>query len=851
MNRIVTFILCILFSFRLYAIPAKPGVTRIVTKADGTSFCLHLCGDETFHYYVDDSGQPYRRSIDGTWMPDFRDVKAIRSSAAARRNASRVHLAQHMRRAMKAPAHIGELPAGMATKKGLLILVNFKDKQMVHGDDSKRIFDQMLNGLNDSYGENYGSVREYFRDQSYGQFDITFDVVGPVTVSQNMSHYGANDSNNGDQDVNPEAMIVEAIQLADSDVNFADYDWDGDGEVENIYVTYAGYGEAQGAEDDTIWPHAWSLRESGLGAQIVDGVKVSTYACGSELNGNSGTKIDGIGTMCHEYSHCLGLPDFYDTDYSGGHGMFSWDLMDSGSYNNDGYCPAGYTAYEREFCGWLIYKELQPNTRVNDMPNIEDNAEAYVIYNEANRNEYYLLANHQRKGWNKFQAAHGMLVIHVDYNKTVWNDNKPNDDPSRQRMTIVPADDTFDYLTLSSGKKHYYANSGDTYPGSSGNTELTDISKPAAKLYNANVDGRKYLHKPITDISETDGLISFSFMKESVVLEVPVFDEEKTTQYGAFIHLVWNQVEEAVSYDISYTMNEASSEGQENEENEGNEIDDAVLDALTFWESFDHFFAEEDGSADLGNNLNLYTEETGWIGEKVFKGIYGAKLGSGSKGGYLTTPTYTSSSGTLTLYLLAFKWMSLNGKIDDSELVVSLLDSSGKEVSSQTITPKDIDDVTYQLLTFSDVPSSYKIKMATTEGAKRVYLSGILAFDGSFTEEQIAPILETSSVEEPDEVPDPQTVILRGITTNDYWLTDLPLNTTVTVSVRAVGDEDNLSAWSEPYTFETGDMAVRMNRLAEQSHRTQGLFDLSGRRVGTAPLRRGIYLSGGRKVLIL
>ena len=525
MKKLNALLLCAILSVSAYAVPAKRGVIRSVTQADGSSLTLHLRGDETFHYYTDSQGQAFRQDANGNWMPDFRDVKARWSAAKAKRNNHRTQLAQRVHRAMKAPARVGEPTGGTGIKKGLLILVNFKDKKMVNGDQSQAIFNQMLNAIGNPYGDNYGSVREYFQAQSYGQFDIEFDVVGPVTMSQKMSYYGSNDFDGNDKAA--EQMIVEACKLVDSEVNFADYDWDGDGEVENIYVTYAGYSEASGADENTIWPHQWQLSEADISLEL-DGVKIDTYACGSELFGTLGSTIDGIGTMCHEYSHCLGLPDFYDTDYSGACGMFDWDIMDSGCYNGGGFCPAAYTAYEREYCGWLTYTELTPDTRITDMPNIEDNAVAYIIRNDAHPDEYYVLANYQQKGWNAMSAGHGLLILHVDYKFSVWVENGPNDDPSHQRMTIIPADNKYDFETYE-GEKYYYANDGDTYPGSKSNNELTDASKPAAKLHNANTDGSKYMHKPITDITEMNGLISFHFMKEPVFVEMPVIDETQPT----------------------------------------------------------------------------------------------------------------------------------------------------------------------------------------------------------------------------------------------------------------------------------------------------------------------------------
>ncbi len=488
----------------LWAVPAKRGVTKTVMGADGQEMTVTLRGDETFHYYVNSNGTPVCEQADGTWAEDTRDVKTLWKQAYQKRNYSRSQLAERVHKAMKAPKRVGESTGVTGTKKGLLILVNFQDVEMLNGNESQAIFDQMLNAIGNPYGKNYGSVREYFRAQSYGQLDIEFDVVGPVTVSQNMSYYGANDSEGNDKA--PEKMVNEACQLVNSEVDFSDYDWDGDGEVENIYVTYAGYGEADGGASNTIWPHQYYLSAASLSLKL-DGVKIDTYACGAELNGEGA--ISGIGTMCHEYSHCLGLPDFYDVDYSGGHGMFDWDIMDGGSYNGDGYCPAGYTAYERWFSGWLEPVELNSSRNVNGMKPIEDEPEAYIIYNDGNRNEYYMLANHQQKGWDKAESGKGLLILHVDYSKSVWDNNGPNDDPDHQRMTIIPADNKFNYRTYQ-GDKYYYGNDGDTWPGSTNNTALTDTSTPKASLYNKNTDGTNLMHKPIEDITETDGLISFN-----------------------------------------------------------------------------------------------------------------------------------------------------------------------------------------------------------------------------------------------------------------------------------------------------------------------------------------------------
>jgi M6 family metalloprotease-like protein len=209
-------------------------------------------------------------------------------------------------------------------RKGLVILVNFQDTKMMR-THTQTEWNDYFNLKGYSKLNNSGSVHDYFYNQSYGLFDLEFDVVGPVTVSKKMAAYGANDAYGND--VDPAGMVYEACQLAADQVNFADYDWDGDGEVDQVYLIYAGYGEAANSNTlaNTIWQHEWNLEEAGYSLTI-DGVRINTYGCSSELNGDSGSYMDGIGTACHEFSHCLGIPDLYDTSGNGNYGMDEWDL---------------------------------------------------------------------------------------------------------------------------------------------------------------------------------------------------------------------------------------------------------------------------------------------------------------------------------------------------------------------------------------------------------------------------------------------------------------------------------------------------------------------------------------------
>ena len=384
-------------------------------------------------------------------------------------------------------------------RKGLVILVNFKDVKMQDAH-TRQVFDDMMNQENYSGNGNMGSVHDYFLAQSYGKFDISFDVVGPVTLPQNISYYGGNDRYGDDR--RPGQMVREACKLIMDDVDFSAYDWDGDGEADQVFVICAGYSEAEGASAKYIWPHEWSLSDAGLSPLDANGIKVDTYGVSTELGEEGNTRLNGIGTACHEFSHCLGLPDMYDTDYSGAFGMDAWSLMDQGSYNGDGYAPVGYTAYERWASGWLVPQELSTPCRISEMPSIAQQPVAYVVYNDGNRNEYFLIENRQQDGWLATDESRGLMVTHVDYDEKAWYNNAVNDYKNHQRCTIVPADNISTSYTLD----------GDLYPYS-GNNELTDESAPSARTFNANTDGSKLLGKPLTDMAiSSNGLASFNFM---------------------------------------------------------------------------------------------------------------------------------------------------------------------------------------------------------------------------------------------------------------------------------------------------------------------------------------------------
>lgn len=529
MPRVLSFLLFVIYSWMAYAVPALRERCSL-RLADGTVVEATWMGDETTHFYQTDDGRCLK--CDDNGIAYFVDAEKLHQAWKAR--ALKRQTGHARRYALRQRKGSGAITG---SKHGLVILVQFP-KVPFHF--TKQDFDDLFNKENYTDDINIGSVHDYFRDASYGKFDFSFDVIGPITMSNPLSYYG--DNNDNDDDVHPAVMVREAVQMIDEEVDFSQYDWNGDGEVEQIFIIHSGYDEAQSHTNADIWSHAWTLAEAleegdGEGTLVVDGVTVNSYATSAELRGKTGTFITGIGTACHEFAHCFGLPDFYDTDGKN-FGMSTWSIMDYGEYNGNGGCPAGFTSYERMFCGWLEPTELIEPVYINDMPDLTSEPVCYLLRNSGKADEYYLLENRQKKSWDRYLDGHGMLILHVDYDETAWAFNMVNTIRSHQRMTIIPADNILYAATLA----------GDPWPGTSKKTELHESSVPAATLYNLNAEGDKLMHHSISQISESDdGLISFIFDEDATGISFttarsPMGEGRIYNTAGQVVNDIWSNV---------------------------------------------------------------------------------------------------------------------------------------------------------------------------------------------------------------------------------------------------------------------------------------------------------------------
>lgn len=511
MKKLILILTATLMATAIYAVPAKRGQWRTIKLADGTEVKAEFRGDEFGSFYRTEDGRLFIRDA-GSGLYKQTNAEALDAEQSAKRASAR---AARAKRAAKMKVIPGEEHAPyIGAKRGLIILVNFADVKF-NEEHNVELYKRIANEEGFTNEMRFrGSVRDYFKAQSLGQFDLTFDVLGPVTMPEGYAYYGTPTSGSDDNDVAVANMVVDACKAVDDEVDFNTYDWDGDGEADQVFILYAGYGEASHEIDpNTIWPHEWELASvlGYGGCPTLDGVRINTYACGSEL-GEDG-KIDGIGTICHEFSHCLGLPDMYDTSYSGYYGMDLWSIMDYGSYNDDGFCPPNYTSYERMYAGWQQPIELNDNIEVTGMESLTKGGNTYIIYNDGHRDEYFLLENRQLDGWDAALPNSGLLILHVDFDATVWYNNKVNA-TATQRCTIFHADNQ-DLKSYEYYSQYIADRANDIYPYGDNNS-LTNTSTPKAILNNWNTSGTFYMNKPVTEITKhDDGTISFNFQNNN------------------------------------------------------------------------------------------------------------------------------------------------------------------------------------------------------------------------------------------------------------------------------------------------------------------------------------------------
>lgn len=563
-KTILSIAAAMLFHFSAYAVQAYNLPIEFMQK-DGTTITVIGHGDENVHYYTTadgvllfHEGNTYyvagvsengtivstgilahdadKRNTEEKRAIEHQDVQKFYASC---RSAMAKHAASKTGSNVDFIAHNGKV-------KTLVVLAQFSDEKFTVNEPYKA-FQQYLNASGEmaDYGnsdtKNYGSVAKYFTDMSSGSFTPEFDLYGPVTLDKPLKTYGEGNDN-------MPLLVSDVCKAAKNqlDINFANYDSDGDGAVDLIYIIYAGYAESwSGNPTDCIWPKSGTVSI----ADTFDGKTICRYGVNNELNGRKGQQvgmINGIGLFCHEFSHCMGMPDFYATtaatqecQTAENQSMDWWSIMDLGEYVNNGYRPTAYTAWEREHFGWLDIADLTTSANGVELKSIDNGGKAFRIRNEANTsgNEYIVIENIQKDGWNKSLPGHGMIAYHVEYDPQVFTakTNTVNNTLGHPRMAMIPADGLLMKTTNSKyaneanvSTLHMAQVKGDPFPGTSNVTELTaGQNLPNFAWYTGNKEVAQSF-KNISEDEET-GLVTFDFDSPSTGINGIIFNESNNS----------------------------------------------------------------------------------------------------------------------------------------------------------------------------------------------------------------------------------------------------------------------------------------------------------------------------------
>lgn len=548
MKRYLLSIFLASFTLWLMAVPALR-IRRSVTLSDGRTVMVTAYGNEELDYLLTDEGEVVLEPESGVYQAtglsrdEYLATLPSPTSHSSRRKVGSVATA---------------LVKPYGTKKIPVILAAFNDKKFSVAKTNEKVrnfYDKFFNGV-DIYGStgNWGSVRQYFIDQSQGQFLPEFSIIGPVSLNNDYAYYG--EQSGGTKDLHYGEFVSEsfakAVEWSQDSLagDWTQFDNDNNGKADMCVIIFAGLGQNYTnsyGDKNTIWPQEVPASYTSSGITI-SGCSSSCEMRPTSASGGviTGWQADGIGVVVHEISHAIGLPDFYDYNNKA-FGLDYWSIMDYGMYTRQSKVPVGFTAYEREFMGWQQTETLE-GPRTLHISCFGNGGKGYKLVNDANPNEYYILDNRQAVDWDWgicSNRGHGMLVMHVDFNQAVWNNNRLNSNANHQYLTIIPANGTLIGSNNATSKEQWQTSlQGNPYPGITENHELTNDSYPASLVYLGT-----YMNKPLLDIQErADGIVTVKVMPLGT-LEAPKnlsFQDSEPSSTTA----IWEPVEGAELYNL-------------------------------------------------------------------------------------------------------------------------------------------------------------------------------------------------------------------------------------------------------------------------------------------------------------
>lgn len=540
----------LLSTMQIAAVRAYPHPKTIV-QPDGSSLTIVGHGDEFSHYVTTTDGYTVTKGNDGIYryaesedgrlkpsdvkasdvglrsMPDKNFLRSIQPGIRPAISATGMKLRQLSYRKdaplFKNPGHVVPGRAKAQKKiqtpyRGLVIMVNFTDRKFSRGDKSWKLVNDMMNKPDYTYYDDptlkgrikcTGSVRDYFNDNSDGQFVPEFDVVGPIDIDVDQYYIKGTDLTY--------ELSRKVLEAADSEIDYSRYDSDGDGEVDMFYILYAGYASIyQGNDERLVWPHAGHFGDSDKELKL-DGVCFGRFACSSEIYGwhdDGDLYLDGIGVIVHEFSHVLGYKDHYDVSGYLNEDPGSWDVMASGNYNgvlND--TPCGYNSYEKYAAGFMTPRTV---TRENDgetvyLRPLSASGDALRVVSMQD-STVFMLENRQMEKWDKGLPGHGMLVWRVDScDNEYWEHNALNVN-GRLHFKLVRATGATYTMFREIEDMDY-----DPFPGTRNIRDLTNYSIESNLL----TDNKYPSPVMFRNIEETDGIIGLTLEEDSIASARP------------------------------------------------------------------------------------------------------------------------------------------------------------------------------------------------------------------------------------------------------------------------------------------------------------------------------------------
>ncbi len=667
---ILTFVITLNLGLNISACPARVG-SFDVKQPNGEILTIEIHGDVHFNYTTTSDGYLLTSNKENGWdYAKWENGSIVSLGIVAknldRRGAEEVKVLerngkfglvagaiQNIRR-MQNVSMLGENPPQQRAigdprrvERALVILVSFSDYQFTVDSPQKK-FDNLLNQPGYSVNGAVGSAKDYFRSMSYGSYDPSFDVFGPIELDNTREYYGAR---NGDQnDKRPAQMVVDAfakLMQSNSDIDLNNYDADNDGFIDNVYVFYAGPGESNGGGGNSIWPHQWTIQIgfNASGNVSYKGKTIANYACSSELYGGNG--MCGIGTFCHEFTHVLGFPDIYDVGYSGHTTSGSWDLMDSGGHNENGHIPPGYTAYERFFMGWLKPQILNEYGQYTLPSLFASDTSAYIVTYSGKHNLdgarpissiFYTIENRADTLWDTSTPGKGMLATLIKYNLGSWGANKVNVNPNDMGVDIIEPNNSYWYNDF-------------TYPGTTNTRSFTP-----------------YAQYPLTNIQYENNLVSFDFAAR---INTVTFDAWDHGTCGS------TSIAEAIEFSGITLPDVVENDGYEFE-GWSKDISSKIVDAGgcgdtyypkkdetlyavysqngliverefgCFRETFNALNCE--GGENISRTIDEYADQEGWQGNYLYCSNGRVKVGNAESKGYLVSPellTKGTANGTI------------------------------------------------------------------------------------------------------------------------------------------------------------------------------------------------------------